>query len=174
MATIKVMGGGTVTFTSYDSNCALVQNCGPTQGNTCAAPRTVSLANTMPAPPTTFMQPYQAPVGSSRPVGLLRCLVRGRSMMRRGNASCAAVLLIIVSLSWGQSAKAEMVLSDPYLRLSSTRKGASAASSRGSGDRPFPTQFNQNGNLTHAIGDGGAQHRGPYTPCRWAPGVRGT
>jgi len=64
MATIKVMGGGTVTFTSYDSNCALVQNCGPTQGNTCVAPRTVSLANTTPAPPTTFMQPYQAPVGS--------------------------------------------------------------------------------------------------------------
>lgn len=63
-ATIKVMGGGTVTFTSYDSNCALVQNCGPTQGNQCQAPRTVSLAGAMPAAPTSFAQPYQAPTGS--------------------------------------------------------------------------------------------------------------
>jgi hypothetical protein len=56
--TIKVPGGGMITFKSYDSNCALVQNCGPTQGNMCAAPRTVSLAGAMPAAPTTFMQPY--------------------------------------------------------------------------------------------------------------------
>jgi hypothetical protein len=63
-ATIKVPGGSTVTFTSYDSNCALVQNCGPTQGSMCQAPRTVSLAGVDPAAPTSFMQPYQAPVGS--------------------------------------------------------------------------------------------------------------
>jgi hypothetical protein len=66
-ATIKVMGGGTVTFTSFDSNCALVQNCGPgvTQNNnTCGTPVQVSLAGAMPAAPTTFMQPFQAPTGS--------------------------------------------------------------------------------------------------------------
>ncbi len=63
-ASIKVTGGGTVTFTSYDSNCALVQNCGPTHGNMCTAPRTVSTAGTMPQPPASFVQPYQAPVGS--------------------------------------------------------------------------------------------------------------
>jgi len=63
-ATIKVTGGGMVTFKSYDSNCALVQNCGPTQGNMCQAPRTISLAGAMPAAPTTFMQPYQMPTGS--------------------------------------------------------------------------------------------------------------
>jgi len=63
-ATIKVTGGGKVTFSSYDSNCALVQNCGPTQGNMCQAPQTVSLAGAMPAAPASFMQPYQAPTGS--------------------------------------------------------------------------------------------------------------
>jgi len=62
-ATIKVMGGGTVTFKSYDSNCRLVQNCGPTQGNKCQAPRTVSLSGLTPAAPTDFMQPFQMPTG---------------------------------------------------------------------------------------------------------------
>lgn len=57
-ATIKVTGGGTVTFKTYDSNCALVQNCGPTQATMCQSPRTVSLAGAMPAPPASFSQPY--------------------------------------------------------------------------------------------------------------------
>jgi hypothetical protein len=63
-ATIKVPGGSTVTFTSYDSNCALVQNCASQVQGTCTNPRTVDLAGTSPPPPTSFMQPYQAPVGS--------------------------------------------------------------------------------------------------------------
>ena len=50
-ATIKVTGGGTLTFKTYDSNCKEVQNCGPTQGNQCQAPRTVSLAGVTPAAP---------------------------------------------------------------------------------------------------------------------------
>jgi len=62
-ATIKVKGGGTITFKSYDSNCRSVQNCGPTQGNKCQAPRTVSLAGVTPAAPTDFSQPFQAPTG---------------------------------------------------------------------------------------------------------------
>lgn len=62
-ATVKVMGGGTITFKSYDSNCRSVQNCGPTQGNKCQAPRTVSLSGVTPAAPTDFMQPFQQPTG---------------------------------------------------------------------------------------------------------------
>jgi hypothetical protein len=57
IATIKVPGGGTVTFTSFDSNCVQVQNCGVTSGSTCTAPQMVSLAGAKPAAPT-FAQPY--------------------------------------------------------------------------------------------------------------------
>jgi hypothetical protein len=62
-ATIKVTGGGTLTFKTYDSNCKQVQNCGPTQGNQCQAPRSVSLAGVTPAAPT-FTQPFQMPTGA--------------------------------------------------------------------------------------------------------------
>jgi hypothetical protein len=61
--TIKVMGGGKVSLKVTDSNCTQVQNCGPTSGNTCAAPRTVALTGAMPAAPTSFVQPYQQPSG---------------------------------------------------------------------------------------------------------------
>jgi hypothetical protein len=61
--TIAVTGGGTVTLKVFDSNCTLVQNCGPTTGNTCAAPRTVPLSGVMPAAPASFMQPFQMPTG---------------------------------------------------------------------------------------------------------------
>ena len=57
--TIKVMGNSVITLKVFDSNCTLVQNCGPTMGNTCAAPRTVSLSGVTPAAPTSFMQPFQ-------------------------------------------------------------------------------------------------------------------
>lgn len=61
--TIKVMGNSMVTLKVFDSNCTLVQNCGPTSGNTCTAPRTVSLTGVTPAAPSSFMQPYQMPTG---------------------------------------------------------------------------------------------------------------
>ena len=63
-ATIKVTGGGTLTFKTYDSNCKEVQNCGPTQGNQCQAPRSVSLAGVTPAAPSSFTQPFQMPTGA--------------------------------------------------------------------------------------------------------------
>jgi hypothetical protein len=62
--TIKVTGGGKVTFTTFDSNCTFLQNCGPTQGSTCQAPRTVSLDGVSPAAPSTFMQPFEQPTGA--------------------------------------------------------------------------------------------------------------
>lgn len=58
-ATIKVQGGGKVTLKVTDSNCTQVQNCGPTTGNSCLAPRTVSLAGATPAAPS-FAQPFQS------------------------------------------------------------------------------------------------------------------
>lgn len=62
--TIKVKGGGKVTFSTFDSNCTFLQNCGPTQGSTCANPRTISLDGVMPAAPTSFMQPFEQPTGA--------------------------------------------------------------------------------------------------------------
>lgn len=62
--TIRIAGGGTVTLKSFDSDCRFIMNCGPTTGNTCAAPRTVSLAGASPPPPATFVQPFQVPVGT--------------------------------------------------------------------------------------------------------------
>jgi hypothetical protein len=56
-ATIKVPGGGKVSMTVTDSNCTQVQNCGNAAGNTCAAPRTVSLAGSTPPAPA-FAQPF--------------------------------------------------------------------------------------------------------------------
>jgi hypothetical protein len=55
-ATIKVPGGGKVTLKVTDSNCTQVQNCGAAAGNTCQAPRTVSLAGSTPPAPS-FAQP---------------------------------------------------------------------------------------------------------------------
>jgi hypothetical protein len=62
--TIRVPGGGTITVKQFDSNCKSVMNCGKTSGSTCAAPRSVSLAEATPAAPATFMQPYQMPAGA--------------------------------------------------------------------------------------------------------------
>ena len=85
-------------------------------------------------------------------------------MMRRGNASCAAVLLIIVSLSWGQSAKAEILLSDPGSPFEFYTDGRVGGFVEGVWGQTLPTQFDQNGNLTHAIGDGGVNIGGLYHP----------
>jgi hypothetical protein len=57
-ASIKVMGGGTITMKVYDSNCTMVQNCG-TATSDCSKPRTIdAVQSTMPPPPSSFMQPY--------------------------------------------------------------------------------------------------------------------
>lgn len=62
--TIRVPGGGTITLKQFDSNCKSVMNCGKTAGSSCAAPRSVSLSDAMPAAPTSFTQPYQMPTGA--------------------------------------------------------------------------------------------------------------
>jgi hypothetical protein len=58
-AKIKVQGGGKVSVKVTDSNCTQQQNCGPTAGNACLAPRTVDLTGATPAAPS-FAQPFQS------------------------------------------------------------------------------------------------------------------
>jgi hypothetical protein len=57
--TIKITGGGLLTFKSFDSNCRLVMNCEKSSTNMCASHWTVpGIASATPSPPATFMQPY--------------------------------------------------------------------------------------------------------------------
>jgi hypothetical protein len=57
--TIKITGGGTLTFSSFDSNCRLIMNCETSTSNQCANHWTVpGVAGAMPPPPTSFTQPY--------------------------------------------------------------------------------------------------------------------
>jgi hypothetical protein len=57
MATIKIKGGGSIEFRTYDSNCRQIMNCGPTAGNVCRSPRVIDVRGSMPPPPASFMQP---------------------------------------------------------------------------------------------------------------------
>ena len=62
--TIKVTGGGMMTFTSFDSNCRLIMNCATSSTNMCADHWTVpGVAGAMPPPPATFTQPYTSGSG---------------------------------------------------------------------------------------------------------------
>ena len=57
--TIKVTGGGMVTFSSFDSNCRLIMDCETSASNQCANHWTVpDVVGAMPPPAATFMQPY--------------------------------------------------------------------------------------------------------------------
>ncbi|MEO8903170.1 MAG: DUF4215 domain-containing protein [Polyangiaceae bacterium] len=56
--TIKVAAGGTISLKVTDSNCTKVQNCGPSAGGSCLAPRSVDLSGAIPAAPSTFVQPF--------------------------------------------------------------------------------------------------------------------
>ena len=62
MASIKVKGGGTITFKTFDSNCSAIRNCGPKGTNPCT-PRTFDLSDAVPAPTAT--QPIRDANGTS-------------------------------------------------------------------------------------------------------------
>ena len=56
--TIKVTGGGMVTFSSFDSNCRLIMNCETSASNQCANHWTVpGVAGAMPPPPPPSCSP---------------------------------------------------------------------------------------------------------------------
>ncbi|HWA75553.1 MAG TPA: hypothetical protein VG937_24630 [Polyangiaceae bacterium] len=64
--TLMVVGGGSILFRVYDSNCRQIMNCGPGAGSsTCAKPRTIDVSQSNPAP-MNFTQPWvgQAPAGA--------------------------------------------------------------------------------------------------------------
>jgi hypothetical protein len=57
-ASIKVRGGGTITYRTFDSNCAEIMNCGPNSRTApMCMPRIVDLGQTVPLPPPGFSQP---------------------------------------------------------------------------------------------------------------------
>jgi len=59
-ASFPVMGGGTITLVTHDSNCRALQNCGATLSlQTCSpsASRTISMSGVSPAAPASFPQP---------------------------------------------------------------------------------------------------------------------
>jgi hypothetical protein len=59
MKTIKITGGGMLTFSSFDSNCRLVMNCEKSSTNMCMMHWTVpGVASAMPPPPASFAQPF--------------------------------------------------------------------------------------------------------------------
>lgn len=53
-ASVKVNGGGTITFKTFDSNCSAIMNCGPKGASGCT-PRTLSLSDAVP--PSSATQP---------------------------------------------------------------------------------------------------------------------
>ncbi len=54
-ASVKVNGGGTITFKTFDSNCSAIRNCGP-RGTSPCTPRTLDLSDAVP-PPASATQP---------------------------------------------------------------------------------------------------------------------
>jgi hypothetical protein len=61
--TIKISGGGTITFSTFDSNCRTVMNCEKSSQNNCASHWVVPLTGGGSPPPAGFMQPFQMPTG---------------------------------------------------------------------------------------------------------------
>jgi hypothetical protein len=66
-ATIKVQGGGTITFRAFDSNCRHIMNCGPGVGSTTSkcVPRTLDLSGAVPPAPASFVQPPKNAQGAT-------------------------------------------------------------------------------------------------------------
>jgi hypothetical protein len=52
LASVKVNGGGTITFKTFDSNCSAIMNCGPKGANGCT-PRTFDLSDAVPTATAT-------------------------------------------------------------------------------------------------------------------------
>ena len=64
-ASIKVPGGGTITYRTFDSNCAEIMNCGPNSRTApVCMPRIVDLTGAVPPPPPGFSQPPANAQGS--------------------------------------------------------------------------------------------------------------
>ncbi len=83
--------------------------------------------------------------------------------MRQRGRAWAGLLLLAGALCWARSAAAEVVLlktDGGFEFFTEGRLGGFFEAVQG---QTLPTQYDQNGNLTHAIGDGGLNIGGPYT-----------
>jgi hypothetical protein len=58
-ATVKVPGGGSITYRKVDNNCRMIANCGVEESGTgsCAQAHTVEITGSVPPPPNTLVQP---------------------------------------------------------------------------------------------------------------------
>ena len=83
--------------------------------------------------------------------------------MRQSGRAWAGLLLLAGALCWGKSAAAEVVLlktDGGFEFFTEGRLGGFFEAVQG---QTLPTRFDQNGNLTHTIGDGGIDVGGLYT-----------
>jgi hypothetical protein len=83
--------------------------------------------------------------------------------MRQSGRAWAGLLLLAGALCWGKSAAAEVVLlktDGGFEFFTEGRVGGFFEAVQG---QTLPTRFDQNGNLTHTIGDGGLDVGGLYT-----------
>jgi len=94
--------------------------------------------------------------------------------MRRSGRASAGLLLLAGALCWARSAAAEVVLvktDGGFEFFTEGRLGGFFEAVQG---QTLPTQFDQNGNLTHTIGDGGLNVGGPYTSLPMGASGQGT
>jgi hypothetical protein len=83
--------------------------------------------------------------------------------MRQSGRAWAGLLLLVGALCWAKSAAAEVVLlktDGGFEFFTEGRLGGFFEAVQG---QTLPTQYDQNGNLTHTIGDGGLNVGGVYT-----------
>jgi hypothetical protein len=94
-------------------------------------------------------------------------------MRQRGRAR-AGLLLLAGALCWGKSAAAEVVLvktDGGFEFFTEGRVGGFFEAVQG---QTLPTQYDQNGNVTHTVGDGGLNIGGPYTTLPMGGSGQGT
>src|SRR5450631_4704901 len=93
--------------------------------------------------------------------------------MRQRGRAWAGLLLLAGALCWAKSAAAEVVLlktDGGFEFYTEGRVGGFVEAVQG---QTLPTQFDQNGNLTHTIGDGGLNVGGLYTSLPMAASGQG-
>ena len=94
--------------------------------------------------------------------------------MRQSGRAWAGLLLLAGALCWGRIAAAEVVLlktDGGFEFFTEGRVGGFFETVQG---QTLPTQYDQNGNVTHTVGDGGLNIGGPYTTLPMGASGQGT
>ncbi len=160
-ATIKVYGGGKIVFTTFDSNCTQVMNCGTkaqNAGNVCTSHYSVPLTGTNPAAADhVHAAVHQRNWVAVRAVGLhRRYRPGGRAVIRQSRLQISLALAFAGCVLIGRSARAEITLSKTdggWDFYTEGRLGAFFETVQGDG---FPDGFDHSTGATlHSVGDGG-------------------